>query len=107
MDQGVPFEAYSLASAEVEWAAEILEASVTLGLVLGKAGVHAGGLLEVVPAAGLAQLAFVQVSQSSVAVRKQIHVSTGCTYLYTELLEGRSSYFTLGNQRILNKAFIF
>lgn len=69
MDQGVPFEAYSLASAEVEWAAEILEASATLGLVLGKAGVHAEGLLEVVPAAGLALLAFVQVSQSSVAPR--------------------------------------
>lgn len=65
MDQEVPSEAYSLASAEVEGAAEILEASVTLGLALEKAGVREESLLEVV--AVLAQLAFVQVSQSSIA----------------------------------------
>lgn len=65
MDQEVPFEAYSLASAEVEGAAEILEASVTLGLALEKAGVREESLLEV--AAALARLAFVQVSQSSIA----------------------------------------
>ena len=69
MDQEVPSEAYSLASAEVEGAAEILEASVTLGLALEKAGVHEESLLEV--AAALAQLVFVQVSQSSVAVQKK------------------------------------
>lgn len=69
MDQEVPFEAYSLASAEVEGAAEILEASVTLGLALEKAGVHEENLLEVV--AALAQLVFVQVSQSSIAVQKR------------------------------------
>lgn len=69
MDQEVPSEAYSLASAEVEGAAEILEASVTLGLALEKAGVRAESLLEV--AAALAQLAFVQVSQSSIAARKK------------------------------------
>lgn len=67
MDQEVPFEAYSLASAEVEGAAEILEASVTLGLALEKAGVHEVNLLEVVAAP--AQLVFVQVSQSSIAPR--------------------------------------
>lgn len=65
MGQEVPSEAYSLASAEVEGAAESLEASVTLGLALGKAEVHGEILLGVV--AALAQLAFVQVSQSSVA----------------------------------------
>lgn len=64
MDQEVPSEAYSLASAEEE-AAEILEASVTLGLVLEKAGVREESLLEVV--AALAQLASVRVSQSSIA----------------------------------------
>lgn len=64
MDQEVPSEAYSLAFAE-EGAAEILEASVTLGLALEKVEVHGENLLEV--AAALAQLAFVQVSQSSVA----------------------------------------
>lgn len=69
MDQEVPSEAYSLASAEVEGAAETLEASVTLGLALGKAEVHGEILLGVV--AALAQLAFVQVSQSSIAVRKR------------------------------------
>lgn len=69
MDQEVPSEAYSLASAEVEGAAETLEASVTLGLALGKAEVHGEILLGVV--AALAQLAFVKVSQSSIAVRKR------------------------------------
>lgn len=69
MDQEVPSEAYSLASAEVEGAAETLEASVTLGLALGKAEVHGEILLGVV--AALAQLAFVQVSQSSIAVQKR------------------------------------
>lgn len=69
MDQEVPSEAYSLASAEVEGAAEILEASVTLGLALEKAVVREESLLEVV--AALAQLAFVQVSQSSIAVQKK------------------------------------
>ena len=47
--------------------AETLEASVTLGLALEKAGVREESLLE---AAALAQLVFVQVSQSSVAVKK-------------------------------------
>lgn len=65
MDQEVPSEAYSLASAVAEGAAETLEASVTLGLALEKAGVREESLLEV---AALAQLVFVQVSQSSVAV---------------------------------------
>lgn len=68
MDQEVPSEAYSLAFAE-EGAAEILEASVTLGLALEKVEVHGENLLEV--AAALAQLAFVQVSQSSVAAQKK------------------------------------
>lgn len=58
-----------MASAEVEGAAETPEASVTLGLALGKAEVHGEILLGAV--AALAQLAFVQVSQSSVAVQKR------------------------------------
>lgn len=69
MGQEGPSEAYSLASAEVEGAAESLEASVTLGLALGKAEGHGEILLGGV--AALAQLAFVQVSQSSVAVQKR------------------------------------
>lgn len=68
MDQEVPSEAYSFASAEEE-AAEILEASVTLGLALEKAGVREESLLEVV--AALAQLASVQVSQSSIAAQRR------------------------------------
>ena len=81
MDQEVPSEAYSLASAEVEGAAEILEASVTLGLALEKAGVHEESLLEV--AAALAPLAFVQVSRSSIAVRKKETQKINYAWKYT------------------------
>lgn len=71
----VQSEAYSLASAEVDGLAEILEVPETLDLVLENVGVHEQVLPEEV-AVDFVLLASVQVSQSSVAVEKSNIVTT-------------------------------